>query len=64
MPVRIIITSRTIADSTQVPQLIQGIDAKNLLVDRRYDTNNTLEAVQEAGMEVVIPPKRNCREQR
>ncbi|MBQ7578450.1 MAG: transposase [Synergistaceae bacterium] len=64
MPVRIIITSRTIADSTQVPQLIQGINAKSLLADRGYDTNNVLEAVKEAGMEVVIPPKRNRHEQR
>ena len=64
MPVRIIITSGTIADSSQVSQLIQGIDAKSLLADRGYDTNNVLEAVEEAGMEIVIPPKRNRREQR
>ena len=40
MPVRIIITSGTIADSSQVSQLIQGIDAKSLLADRGYDTKN------------------------
>ena len=64
MPVRIIITSRTIADSSQVPQLIEGITAQNLIADRGYDTNAVLKAVQEAGMEVVIPPKSNRHDQR
>ena len=64
MPVRIIVTSGTIADSSQIPQLIQDIEAENLLADRGYDTNNVLKAVEEAGMEAVIPPKRNRKEQR
>ena len=64
MPVQIIITSGTIADSSQVPQLIQGIEAQSLVADRGYDTNKVLEAVEEAGMKAVIPPKKNRREQR
>ena len=64
MPVRIIITSGTIADSSQVPQLIEGIEAQSLLADRGYDTNKVVKAVEEAGMEVVIPPKSNRKERR
>ena len=64
MPVRIIVTSGTIADSSQVQKLIGGIEAKNLLADRGYDTNAVLKAAAEAGIEAVIPPKRNRKEQR
>ena len=64
MPVRIIITSGTIADSSQVPQLIEGIEAQSLIADRGYDTNKVMRTVEEAGMEIVIPPKRNRKERR
>ena len=64
MPIRVIITSGTIADSSQVPQLIEGITAQSVIADRGYDTNAVLKAVREAGMEVVIPPKRNRQDQR
>ena len=64
MPVRITITSGTIADSSQVPALIQGITAKSLIADRGYDTNAVLKVVEEAGMEAVIPSKRNRKKPR
>ena len=64
MPVRIIVTSGTIADSSQVANLIRGIEAKNLLADRGYDTNAVLKTVEEAGIEAVSPPKSNRKEQR
>ena len=35
-----------------------------MLADRGYDTNAVLKAVEEAGIEAVIPPKRNRKEQR
>ena len=64
MPVRVIVTSGTIADSSQVGKLIRGIEAKSLLADRGYDTNAVLKTVEEAGIEAVIPPKSNRKEQR
>ena len=44
--------------------MIQGIDAAALLADRGYDVNALIEMAKAAGMEVVIPPKKNRREQR
>ena len=64
MPVRILVTEGTRADCTEACTLIQGIDAQTLLADRGYDTNEIVEYAREAGMEVVIPPKRNRKEAR
>ena len=44
--------------------MIEGIDAAALLADRGYDTNAIIEAARAAGMEIVIPPKKNRIEQR
>jgi transposase len=64
MPVRMLITTGTTADCTKAYQLIDGIIAENLLADRGYDTNEILTHGQELGMQVVIPPKCNRKEQR
>ncbi len=64
MPVRFLVTSGTIADSTQISQLIQGIKAKKLLADKGYDTNVVLKALTDAGIEAVIPPKKSRKKQR
>jgi len=42
----------------------KGIDAQYLLADRAYDTNEIIQEAMSSGMEVVIPPKRNRKEQR
>ena len=44
--------------------LIEGITAQALLADKGYDTNEIVGYALEAGMEPVIPPKRNRKEQR
>ena len=64
MPVRILVTEGTRADCREACKLIEGIDADNLFADRAYDTNEIVEAAQAAGMEVVIPPKKNRKEAR
>ena len=64
MPVRILVTEGTRADCTQACTLIQGIDAETLIADRGYDTNDIVKQAREAGMEVVIPPKKNRKEAR
>ena len=43
---------------------MQGIEAGALLGDRGYDTNEIVKRASEAGMEVVIPPKKNRKEAR
>jgi transposase len=64
MPVRLIITKGTEADCSQALSLIGGIDTDALFADRAYDTNDIVLFAQEAGMEIVIPPKKNRKEQR
>ena len=64
MPVRILITEGTRADCKEAVHLIEGISAEVLLADRGYDTNDILTYAISANMEVVIPPKRNRKEQR
>ena len=64
MPVRILVTEGTRADCKEAVHLIEGISAEILLADRGYDTNDILAYAVSAGMEPVIPPKRNRKEQR
>ena len=52
-------TEGTTADCTQVCQLIERIDAQNLLADRGYDADFLIEKAREMNMNVVIPPKSN-----
>lgn len=44
--------------------LIEGISAEVWLADRGYDTNQIVAYAHDAGMEVVIPSKKNRKEQR
>jgi transposase len=64
MPIRAIITQGTTADCTQASRLIEGLTAEALLADKGYDTDAIVEQAKHQGMEVVIPPKRNRKEQR
>ena len=64
MPVRLAVTEGAVADSSQALPLIQGIEAACLLADKSYDTNEIIAMARELGMDPVIPPKRNRREQR
>jgi transposase len=41
---------------------MEGLDAAALLADRGYDTDSIVAQALAAGMEVVIPPKRNRKE--
>jgi transposase len=58
------VTAGTVADCKYGEKLIEGIDADVLLADRAYDTNAIINAAVAAGMQVVIPPKKNRKEQR
>ena len=64
MPVRIIITEGTRADCKEAVRLIEGIKAENLLADRGYDTSEIICHANAAGTNIVIPPKKNRKEQR
>ena len=64
MPIRILITEGTRADCSQACTLIEGISAEALLADRGYNTDAIVAYALNEGMEVIIPPKRNRKEQR
>ena len=64
MPVRVLITEGTRADCKEAVHLIDGISAETLLADRGYDTNDILAYAVSTGMQAVIPPKKNRKEQR
>ena len=64
MPVRILVTEGTRADCKEAVHLIEGISAETLPADRSYDSNDILAYALSAGMEPVIPPKKNHKEQR
>ena len=64
MPVKIIITKGIRADCKEAINLIHGISAEALLADRAYYTDEIISYAINNGMEVVIPPKKNRKEQR
>jgi transposase len=53
------ITEGTTADCTQAHRLVEGIDAQTLIADKGYDSDAIVEQARAAGMEAVIPPKKN-----
>ena len=64
LPLRIIITKGAQADCIQANALIDGFEGEYLLADRAYDTQEVLNKAKSQNMEVVIPPKKNRKEQR
>ena len=58
------VAAGTEADCTHAAELIEGTGAGWLLGDKAYDTDAIVAAAEAAGMQVVIPPKANRREQR
>ena len=64
MPVRVLVSAGNVADCTEACNLIDGIEAENLIADRGYDSNDIVEAAGKAGMQAVIPPKKNRKTKR
>jgi transposase len=59
-----LITAGTTADCTQAYRLVAGIGAGSLIADKGYDSDEVVGLAHSAGMQVVIPPKRNRKKQR
>lgn len=64
MPIPAIITTGTVADCTQAAHLILGLTAQILLTDKGYDSNAIVAQALSQGMQLVIPPKKNRKDQR
>ena len=64
MPVRMRVAAGAESDGSQALELIEGIEAEHLLADKGYDSDAVVLGVLEHGMNPVIPPRRNRKEQR
>jgi len=64
VPVRIFIANGAVADCKQAEKLTEGIKAGALLADRGYDSDAIAARAKTAGVQVVIPPRKNRRKQR
>ena len=64
MPVRVVVTEGTTADSTQAGVLIEGLTAEHLLADKGYDVDAIIDQAVRQGMKPQIPPKSNRKSQR
>ena len=63
-PLRFILTAGQCHDGPQAKGLIEGYAAQVLLADKGYDDAKLIEAVEAQGMQAVIPPRSNRKEQR
>jgi transposase len=59
-----LVTAGTTADCTQACKLVEGIDAGSLIADKGYDSDAIVKQARASGMQAVIPPKKNRKEQR
>jgi putative transposase len=64
LPVRLIGTPGQRNDITLAHDRIEDMDAAALLADKGYDANHLVDAMEERGTEVVIPPKQDRKLQR
>ena len=64
MPLRIIATEGTRADCKEAENLIAGMMAENLIADKGYDSSAIVDQATSQGMNVVIPPRKNRKDQR
>jgi len=60
----LILTSGECHECPQEAALIAGYKPQALIADKGYDAAEFVEAVRAAGIEVVIPPRRNRRQPR
>lgn len=63
-PLRLILTAGQVADCSQAELLLTGITAENVLGDKGYDSDATVDFITQSGANVVIPPKNNRTVQR
>jgi transposase len=63
-PAKIILTPGQDHDVTQAPNLIEGSEAKKIIADKAYDSDEFLNIVRSQNAEPIIPPRKNRTEQR
>ena len=63
-PLRFILTAGQSHDSTQAEPLITKYEFERLIADKSYDFDDLLQQLAERGVEAVIPPRSNRKQQR
>ena len=64
MPVRLIGSPGQRHDIALAHELIDGFQPQAILADKGYDAHHLCDRIEQAGTDVVIPPKRNRKAQR
>ena len=59
LPIRFLVTGGEVHDSRMAESLIKGLDGKNLLADKGYDSRSVVAFAEHAGMDVIIPSRSN-----
>ncbi len=63
-PIRLILTPGQAHDMPQGLSLLEGFNPKAVLADKAYDADELIDFLREKGIIIVIPPKKNRKEQR
>ena len=63
-PIRLILTPGQAHDMPQGLSLLEGFNPKAVLGDKAYDADELIDFLREKGIIIVIPPKKNRKEQR
>jgi transposase len=63
-PLRFLLTGGQRHDITQANDLVADFDFERVIADRSYDSDDFLDRIAEKQAEVVIPPRKNRKEQR
>lgn len=63
-PVRLIASPGQRNDIAYAHDLIDGFEANATIADKGFDANHLIDKIAATGAEVVIPPKRNRKDQR
>ena len=55
----LILTAGTEADVVHAPALLESVEARQVLMDKAYDSDALRELIQDQGMQPCIPPRSN-----
>ena len=58
-PVRILLTPGQAADISKAHELIEDMEAEQVIADKGYDADHLSETIEVQGATAVIPPRRN-----
>lgn len=61
---RFLLTGGEVHDITQGPALIEGLQPKQVITDKGYDSRGFVALIEAAGAQAVIPPRKTRLDQR